>query len=143
MCGQVRAGGIIRRCVLTSLPDWSSGCTQLIIWPEIITEPWHSRAWVFLQFSGSRCTHYKIGLILPDIKLILNFQKRKKGFGKQMNLFTSSEIPFNPNNFKGLYNLESNHATQIYASQIFQIRKSEMLLYQVLSIWYFCPNIYS
>lgn len=59
-----------------------------------------------------------------------------------MDLFTSSWIPFDLNNFKGFYNLESYHKTQIYSSQIFQIRKSEMLLYQVHSMWYFYPNIY-
>lgn len=68
---------------------------------------------------------------------------KKKSFGKQMDLFTSSEISFNLSNFKGFYNLESYHETQIYSSQIFQIRNAEMPLYQVLSIWYFYPNIYS
>lgn len=79
------AGGIIRRCVLTSsFSEWGSGCTQLVMWTEIITEAWQSGSQVLLQFSGSRQTHNKIGLILPDIKLILNFQKRKKKcFGKQ------------------------------------------------------------
>lgn len=101
VCAEVRAGGIAR-CVLTSSPsEWGSGCTQLIIWTEIITEAQQSGSWEFLQFTGGRCIHNKISLILPDINLILNFQKRKKCLGKQMDLFTTSEIPFNLNNFKG------------------------------------------
>lgn len=62
---------------------------------------------VFLEFSDSRCTCDTTRLIVPGIKLILYFQKRKKHFGKQMDLCTSIEVPFNLTTFKGFYNLKS------------------------------------
>jgi len=59
---------------------------------------------VFLEFS--RCTCDTTRLIAPGIKLILYFQKRKKHFGKQMDLFTNIEVPFKLTTFKGFCNVK-------------------------------------